>query len=125
MDDHANRRLPIIAPMLLTTVLAWLAIARPGNLSGEPFHRALATLTAVAAVGCIAWGFHRSIVAGAAIVLLRVADPLNPSYEAILERGWDAIVLAILALGIGVASRQGRSSTTAWVILALVAVGIG
>jgi hypothetical protein len=124
MDDHAHDRLPRLAPLLLAGVLAWLTIARPGNLAGQPIDHLLPTLATVAAVAYIAWRFHGIPAAAAAIVLVRFADPANPSYEATIERGWDAIVLATLALGIGVGSRQGRPNMTAWVILTVVAAGI-
>jgi hypothetical protein len=124
MDDHARDRLPRFAPLLLAGVLAFLAIARPGNLSGRPIDHAFPTLAAVAVVGYIAWRFHGMIAAIAAIALFRFADPVQPSYEAAIERGWDAIVLATLALGIGIDSRQGRPSPTAWVLLAVFSAGI-
>src|SRR5258708_34698492 len=124
MDNRADTRLPRIAPLLLVGVLVWLAIARPGNLAGHSnsTYWLLTTLTAVAAVGYIAWRFHGLIPAAAAIVLLRIADPAQPDANSIAERGWDAVLLATVVLGIAVGSRQGRPGLGPWVLLAIVAV---
>ena len=118
--------MPRIPPLLLIGVLVGLAILRPGNLhaDSDQAYWLLSTLTAVAAIGYVAWRFHGLIPAAVAIALFRFADPVHPSYDAVQERANDAIFLATLALGIGVGSRQGRSGTTAWVLLAVLAAGI-
>ena len=106
--------MPRLAPVLLVGILGWLAIARPGNLGGQamPIYWLLTTLTAIAAVGYTSWRFHGIIAAAATIALFRFADPDHPSNDAVLARGWDALVLATLALGIGVGARQGRGGPT-------------
>jgi hypothetical protein len=125
MDDPTDIRLPRIAPLLLVGVLVGLAIVHPGNLAGDPAaYRLLTGLTAVAAVGYVAWRFHGLIPAAAAIFLLRLADPGSPTDAAFLERGSDAVLLATLALGIGAGSRQGRAGWPAWAFLAVLAAGI-
>jgi hypothetical protein len=125
MDDPTDIRLPRIAPLLLAGVLVGLAITRPGNLAGDPAaYRLLTGLTAVAAVGYVAWRFHGLIPAAAAIFLLRLADPSSPADAAFLERGSDAVLLATLTLGIGVGSRQGRPGWPAWAVLTVLATGI-
>lgn len=122
MDDPADTRLPRLAPLLLIGMLVWLAILRPGNLAGpDGSVRFLAsTLTAVAAVGYVAWRFHGLIPAVAAVTLLRFADAAEPPA---IVRTWDAMVLATLAVGIGVGSRQGRAGWGPWLVLAAVAAG--
>lgn len=125
MDDPTDIRLPRIAPLLLAGVLVGLAITRPGNLAGDPAaYRLLTGLTAVAAVGYVAWRFHGLIPAAAAIFLLCLTDSGSEFYVSFLERGTDAALLATLALGIGVASRQGRPGRAPWVVLAVLAAGI-
>src|SRR5690349_10510937 len=115
MDDPTEIRLPRLAPILLAGVLVGLAVIRPGNLEGDaPAYRLLTGLAAVAAVGYAAWRFHGLIPAAVAIVLLRFADPASPPSDAFAERGGDAALLATLALGIGVGSRQGRPGWPAW-----------
>jgi hypothetical protein len=125
MDDPTDIRLPRIAPLLLAGVLVGLAITRPGNLAGDaPAYRLLTGLTAVAAVGYVAWRFHGLIPAAGAITLFLYADSTSRLYTAFLERGADAVLLATLALGLGAGSRQGRPGTAAWAVLAALAVGI-
>jgi hypothetical protein len=125
MDDPTDIRLPRLAPILLVGVLVGLAMTRPGNLSGDAAaYRLLTGLTAVAAVGYSAWRFHGLIPAGAAIALLLFADPRPATADAFAERGTDAVLLATLALGIGVGSRQGRPGWAPWVVLTILAAGI-
>src|SRR4051812_33022489 len=105
MDDPTDIRLPRLAPLLLAGVLVGLAILRPGNLAGgDPIYRLLTGLTAVAAVGYAVWRFHGLIPAAAAIALLWFADSGSHGDTAFQERGTDAVLLATLALGIGVGS---------------------
>ena len=124
MDDTARDRFPRLAPILLAGVLIWLAIARPGNLSGVSMvlYWLLTTLSAVAAMAYIAWRFHGIIPAAAAIALFRFAEPDHPDMTATIERGNDAIFLLTLALGIGAASRQGRHGKTAWIVWAIAGI---
>src|SRR5689334_11627603 len=125
MDDPTDIRLPRLAPLLLVGTLLGLVIIRPGNLAGDdPAYRLLTGLTSVAAVGYAAWRFHGLIPAAAAIALLGYADSGLPGNAAFLERGRDAVLLATLAVGIGVGSRQGRPGWAPWVVLALLAAGI-
>jgi hypothetical protein len=124
MDDPTDTRLPRIAPLLLVAVLVGLAVTRPGSLAGDPVaYRLFTGLTAVAAVGYAVWRFHGLIPAAAAIILLRFADTTaNP--DAFAERGTDAVLLGMLALGVGAASRQGRAGWFPWVVLAVIAAGL-
>lgn len=121
MDAANDTRLPRLAPILLIGTLAGLAIVRPGNLSGDSAigYRFLTTLTAVAAVGYVAWRFHGILPAAAAIVLLSFCDPEQPSNGAFLERGADAVFLASLAIGIAAAGRQGHVGRLPWILLAI------
>jgi len=125
VDDPTDTRFPRIAPLLLTAVLVGLAVVRPGNLAGDSqsVYRLLTGLTAVAAVSYVAWRFHGLIPAAVAIVLLRYADPA-PAADAFAERGTDAVLLATLALGVGAASRQGRTGRVPWAIQAVLAAGV-
>src|SRR4051812_7290390 len=119
MDDPTDIRLPRLAPLLLAGVLVGLAITRPGNLQGDPpAYRLMTGLAAVAAVGYAAWRFHGLIPAAAAIALLGFADRTSLTNVAFLERGPDAVLLATLALGLGVGSRQGRPGWAPWAVLA-------
>jgi hypothetical protein len=125
MDDPTDIRLPRLAPLLLLGTLVGMAIIRPGNLAGgDPAYRLLTGLTAVAAIGYVAWRFHGLIPAAAAIALLGFADSGSLGDTAFLQRGPDAVLLATVALGIGVGSRQGRPGWAPWVVLAVLAVGI-
>jgi hypothetical protein len=121
MDAVNDTRMPRLAPILLIGTLAGLAIVRPGNLSGETAigYRLFTTLTAVAAVGYIAWRFHGILPAAAAIILLRFCDPEQPSNGAILERGADAVFLASLAIAIAAAGRQGHRGRLPWILLTI------
>src|SRR5262245_13878427 len=121
MDAANDTRMPRLAPILMIAVLVGLAIIRPGNLSGDTAigYRILTSLTAVAAVGYVAWRFHGILPAAAAIVLLRFCDPEQPATGAYLERGTDAVFLATLALGIGAAGRQGHGGRVPWILLTI------
>jgi hypothetical protein len=121
MDAVNDSRMPRLAPLLLIAVLIGLAVIRPGNLSGETAigYRLITTLTAVAAVSYVAWRFHGILPATAAIVLLRFCDPGQPPTGAFLERGADAIYLAVLAIGIAAAGRQGHGGRLPWILLAI------
>jgi hypothetical protein len=118
--------MPRLAPLLLIGVLAWLAIARPGNLAGESAvgYRLLTSLVAVAAVGYVAWRFHGILPAAAAVILLRLIDPDQPPAAAYFERGRDAVFLATLAIGIAASARQGRRGTIPWLLLAIGSMGL-
>jgi hypothetical protein len=123
MDDPTDNRLPRLAPLLLVGVLVGLAIVRPGNLAGDTglTYRLFTTLTAVAVVGYVVWRFHGLIPAAAAIVLLRLADPASPSTAAYFERAGDVAFLITLGIGVAAGSRQGRSGTLPWALIALAA----
>jgi hypothetical protein len=123
MHDPADIRLPRVAPILLIAVLAGLALARPGNLSGEADlpYRLFTTLASVAVVGYVGWRFHGLIPAALAIVLLRWAEPTAPPAAAFLERAGDTVFLATLGIGIAAGSRQGRPGNLPWVLLAIAA----
>src|SRR5262249_31122304 len=88
-------------------------------LAGETAigYRLLTTLTAVAAVGYVAWRFHGILPAAAAIILLRFSDPEQPSNDAFFERGADAVFLASLAICIAAAGRQGFGGRLPWILL--------
>src|SRR5262245_55089746 len=117
MDNPIQTRMPRLAPILLIGVLAWLAIARPGNLAGEMAvgYRLLTSLVAVAAVGYVAWRFHGILPAAAAVIVLRLIDSDQPPAAAYLERGADAVFLATLAVVIAAGARQGLRGTLPWV----------
>ena len=121
MDDTSEHRLPRLAPILLVAVLVWLAVIRPGNQAGDPTngYRFATILVSVTAVACIAWRFHGILASAAAIILLRVFDPREPLPDAYLERGGDAALLAILAIGIAACSRQQRRGYVLWIALAI------
>src|SRR5262245_51846020 len=121
MDATDDSRMPRLAPILLIAALAGLAVVRPGNLAGETAigYRLLTSLSAVAVVGYVAWRFHGILAAAATIVLLRFCDPELPSTGAYLERGADAIFLAMLAIGIAGAGRQGYAGRLPWILLAI------
>jgi hypothetical protein len=122
MDDPTDTRLPRIAPLLLLAALVGLAVVRPGNLGGaHELYRLFTGLTAVAAVGYVAWRFHGLIPAAVAILLLFVADSDN-SPAAFAERATDVGLLTTLAIGIAAGSRQGRPGELPWLLTAVAAV---
>jgi hypothetical protein len=126
MDDTAEHRFPRLAPILLVGVLIGFAMVRPGYLfgAGNLAYRFTTTFVAITAVAYVAWRFHGILPAAAAITLFWLAQLDVVEYAAMIERGEDAVFLAALVLGLGAASRQGRSGPTAWVLLALIATAV-
>jgi hypothetical protein len=123
MDSAADNRFPRVAAALLLGVLAWLAIVRTGNLSGDSDigFRFITTYSAVAATCFIAWRFHGIVAATVVLILLRIWEPEFPVHAAFLQRHGDALLLGTLALGIAAGIRQGRNGRTQWGVIAVVA----